>query len=206
MLGYGDIKIQETPNPLSVKFVIPLGVTTGEYISFFSKQEAQHIPVLRQIFELPGIQHIFLAPDFMTITKDEETPWGLLQSIVMCILNHHRTDFPLKELTSSCALEKITTKEPPCYTQDEQSIIEEIEALIATRVRPNVEADGGIIQFHSMDMERGIVYVRLEGACSGCPHSKETLTYGIENLLKHYIPEVQSVEEILDDTSFYYSD
>ena len=195
------MNIQETPNPLSVKFIIPSGVTQGEYVSFFTPQEVLHIPVLKEILELPGVQHLFLAPDFMTLTKDEETPWTLLQSIVLCVLKHYSAAFPLHGLGRTALLEK----EDISYTEDEQSIIEEIETLIATRVRPNVEADGGTIQFDHMDMERGIVYVRLEGACSGCPHSAETLTYGIENLLKHYIPEVHSVEAVTDDMASHFS-
>ncbi|PPE03741.1 NifU family protein [Holospora curviuscula] len=193
--------VQDTPNPLSIKIVIPSGVTRGEYVSFFSAQEALHIPVLKEILELPGVQHIFLAPEFMTVTKDEMTPWNLLQSIVMCVLNHYSSSFPLNKLGEAPVLEEKNIS----YTQEEQSILEEIETLIATRVRPNVEADGGTIQFDHMDMERGIVYVRLEGACSGCPHSAETLTYGIENLLKHYIPEVHSVEAVMDDMASNFS-
>ena len=195
------MNIQETPNPLSMKFIIPSGVTQGEYVSFFSPDEVLHIPVLKEILDLPGVQHIFLAPDFMTLTKDEETPWSLLQSIVLCILKYYSAAFPLNELAKNQVLLKKNTS----YTEDEQSIIEEIEKLIATRVRPNVEADGGTIQFDHMDIERGIVYVRLEGACSGCPHSAETLTYGIENLLKHYVPEVNSVEAITDDVASHFS-
>ncbi|ETZ07317.1 NifU-like protein 5, mitochondrial [Holospora obtusa F1] len=195
------MNIQKTPNPLSLKFIISSGVTSGGYTSFFNSQEAQHIPVVKEILDLPGVQHIFLAPDFITITKDQETPWSLLRSIIVCILDHYNASFPLKKLDQCAESVKKEAKYVTDYTEDEKTIIEEIELLIATRIRPNIEEDGGIIHFDHMDMERGIVYVRLDGACSGCPHSKETLTYGIENLLKHYIPEVRSVEEISDDVS-----
>lgn len=190
------MQAQETPNPLSLKFLIPGGATRGEYLSFFSAQEVKHFPVLKEILELPGVEHIFLAPDFMTVTRKEETPWSLLQSIILCVLQHYKQSFPLENITSSNSF--VETPETHIqYTEDERAIVEEIETLIATRVRPNVEADGGTIQFAYM--VNGIVYVRLEGACAGCPHSSQTLTYGIENLLKYYIPEVQRVEAVTDD-------
>lgn len=187
------MNVQETPNPLSLKFVIPQGVTEGQYMSFFTPEEVKHVAVLKEILELPGVAHIFLAPDFLTVTRSEDTPWSLLQSIILCILKHYESSFPLIGLVSA------VQKEVPVidYSQDEEAIIQEIQALIATRVRPNVEADGGTIEFDHL--KDGVVYVKLAGACSGCPHSSQTLTYGIENLLKHYIPEVQRVEALMHD-------
>ena len=186
------MNVQETPNPLSLKFIIPQGVTSEQYMSFFAPEEAKDVPVLKEILSLPGVAHVFLAPDFITVTRTEDTPWSLLQSIILCILKHYESSFPLLNL-------EVVSKETPIleYSQDDAAIIEEIQALIATRVRPNVEADGGTIEFDHW--KNGVVYVRLAGACSGCPHSSETLTYGIENLLKHYIPEIERVEALMHD-------
>lgn len=184
---------ETTPNPLAMKFILDRPVVQeGDYV-FSSSQSVASWPVLDEILSLPGVHSVFLTRDFMTITKTPEIAWSLLESVVLSILQHHQGDFPLDLSSQGSAPESTWDHWTPPSTEVAE-ICQEIEALLESRIRPAIEADGGAIAFCAF--ENGVVYVRLQGACVSCPHSQETLKQGIEQTLCYYIPEVQSVHAI----------
>jgi Fe-S cluster biogenesis protein NfuA len=181
------IQTEDTPNPLTVKFVpgrMVLESGTAEYVI----DDIGSAPLLVQkILTTPGITSVFLGSDFISVSKSVEGDWTLLRpSILGAIMafyaNHNRI-----EVGSSSAR---TT----ANAEDESEVVREIKELLETRIRPAVAQDGGDISFESF--ENGIVYVRLQGACAGCPSSTLTLKSGIENMLRHYIPEVEEVRAV----------
>jgi Fe-S cluster biogenesis protein NfuA len=187
---------ETTPNPLALKIVLGVPPVDHGYFLFSSLAEGKNNPVLEDILSLPGVESILLTPEFVTINKTESVPWTLLESIVMSIFQHHLGAFPL-------ALESVI---PVNADQDRwhnwvpgtpelQAVCKDIEDLIDGRIRPAVEADGGMISF--CGYEDGIVYLKLQGACSSCPHSQETLTGGIEQTLRYYVPEITAVHLVL---------
>jgi NFU1 iron-sulfur cluster scaffold homolog, mitochondrial len=188
---------EETPNPLAMKFVLGKMPVEQGYYFFSSLKEVQGLPLLEDIFSLPGIDSVLVTPDFITITKTDQVPWTLLESILMSALQHHFDSFPLAldqmEKNHSMQQDLWTEWVPP--TQEIADICTDIEELIETKVRPAIEADGGMITL--CGFQEGVVYIKLQGACSSCPHSEETLKGGIEQTLKYYVPEITSVELVL---------
>lgn len=152
---------------------------------FKSREEALKSPLALKLFEIAGVRGIFFGSDFITVSKDDAISWSVLKpSILGAIMDHFLTHQPLfygdDPLRSS--------------TEEDDPIVAQIKEILDTRVRPAVAMDGGDIVFdHFAD---GIVYVRMQGACSGCPSSSATLKSGIENMLRHYVPEVLEVRAI----------
>jgi Fe-S cluster biogenesis protein NfuA len=181
------IQTEETPNPATLKF-IPSDqvIISKETIEFKNqKQAATKSPLALQLFEIAGVEAIFFSQDFITITKSEKFEWSKIKTeISSTILDFFISNKPIMFEYDS---EKIDD------SQDSE-IVKQIKELIEIKVRPAVAMDGGDIIFHSF--EEGIVKLQLKGSCSGCPSSTITLKNGIENMLKHYIPEVESVEQI----------
>jgi len=188
---------EETPNPLAMKFMLGKMPVEQGYYFFSSAKEGQGIPILEDIFSLPGIESILFTPDFITITKTDQVPWTLLESILLSAFQHHFDSFPLVldqiQFNRQSDEDQWSGWTPP--TPEIADICKDIEELIETKVRPAIEADGGMITFCAF--EEGVVYIKLQGACSSCPHSQETLKGGIEQTLKYYIPEVNTVELVL---------
>lgn len=182
------IQTEETPNPESLKF-LPGKIITKMPMNFLDKSHASNSPLAQKLFELDCVKSIFFGYDFITVTKNEDKKWPLIKAeIIVTIM-----DFMISgiEAVRSPKQESASTSK---LTSDEDKIIAEIKEIIETRVRPAVMQDGGDIIFH--DFKDGIVRVELHGACSGCPSSTVTLKNGIENMLKYYIPEVESVEAL----------
>lgn len=187
------IRTEETPNPLSLKF-IPDGravMTSGTAEFRNQKQAATKSPLALQLFEIKGVDGIFFGSDFITITKKEDFDWeNLKPEVFASIMDFFVTDKPIIFDQPDSAESKEGAKD------EDSEIVKQIKELIEVKVRPAVAMDGGDIIFHSF--ESGIVKLVLRGSCSGCPSSTITLKNGIENMLKHYIPEVESVEQIFD--------
>ena len=186
------IQTEQTPNPQTLKF-LPGKVVMDEGTSFYQKiNEADNSPFARRLFALEGVQGVFFGSDFITITKGDTFEWQVMKpSVLGAIIDHFNSD----DLT----VEKAETKEAKnnLNTDEEDSdIVKQIKELLDTRVRPAVAMDGGDIIYH--DFVDGIVYLKMQGACSGCPSSTATLKMGIENMLKHYIPEIQEVRPVDD--------
>ncbi|MFO0109249.1 MAG: NifU family protein [Alphaproteobacteria bacterium] len=184
------IETEATPNPNTLKF-LPGQAVLGEKTAFFtSRDNAATSPLAAALFVLPDIRAVFYGADFVTVTKTEAASWDVIKpQVLTTMMEHYQSGNPLM-------LEAAPKREssPTSYSDDEQEIVAQIKELLETRVRPAVAQDGGDIVFHSF--KSGIVHLEMHGACSGCPSSTATLKQGIENMLKHYIPEVIAVEPV----------
>jgi Fe-S cluster biogenesis protein NfuA len=191
------IQIEETPNPATQKF-IPDGnvVLANGTMEFKNKiQSAKKSPLAMQLFEISGVEAVFLGHDFITITKSGNANWQyLVPEIQAVIMDFFVSKRPI--IFEDLAKEN-SEKSANQPTEQDSEIVSQIKELIDIKVRPAVAMDGGDIIFHSF--ENGIVYLVLKGSCSGCPSSTVTLKNGVETMLKHYIPEVEAVEQISED-------
>ena len=185
------IETQDTPNPHTMKFIPNMGeqkLLESGIKSYSEDDDLSSSPLAKILLEIEGVKGVFLTPDFITITKSVETEWGYLRTIVLStMVDHFAAGLPIYI--------KPESKESK-NSGEEDEIIEQIKELIETRVRPSVAQDGGDIIFK--DFADGVVFVELHGSCSGCPSATITLKSGIENMLKHYIPEVTEVRAIND--------
>jgi Fe-S cluster biogenesis protein NfuA len=181
------IQTESTPNPATLKF-LPGQPVLGEGTADFTDPEgAAASPLAQAIFATDGITGVFLGADFVTVTKRDEVDWAHIKpSILGAIMEHYQSGRPVMEGRAEAAH---ATQDGP-----DSEIVEQIKELLDTRVRPAVAQDGGDITFHGFD--RGVVYLHMKGACAGCPSSTLTLKMGIENLLRHYIPEVTEVRPV----------
>lgn len=184
------IQTETTPNPNTLKF-LPGQEVLGARTAFFTdKENAAQSPLASALFVLPDIRAIFFGSDFVTVTKTEASSWEILKpQILTTMMEHYQSGNPLLLDEKPQAAEKTET-----YSENEQEIVDQIKELLETRVRPAVAQDGGDIIFHSF--KEGVVYLEMHGACSGCPSSTATLKNGIENMLRHYVPEVMAVEPV----------
>lgn len=179
------IQTEATPNPLTLKFLPGVQVMQTGTLFFTSPEAAKSSPLAQALFASNEVAAVFLSTDFISVTKTEEADWSTLKPMLLtAILDHFTTGKAVisDEKTSVATIE------------DDSEIAAQIRELIDTRVRPAVAQDGGDIIFKSF--EDGIVKLELHGACSGCPSSTATLKQGIENMLKHYVPEVIAVEAV----------
>lgn len=182
------IQTEQTPNPATLKFLPGCPVMTAGTADFTSAQAAHASPLAERLFSLPEITGVFLGADFVTVTKTEEGDWYRLKPAILAVIMEHFTagrPVFLGDPASAAA---------GADDEDEDEVVAQIKELLETRVRPAVAQDGGDIIFH--DFEDGVVYLHMQGSCSGCPSSTATLKAGIENMLRHYIPEVVEVRAV----------
>jgi len=158
-------------------------------MDFARKEDAAHSPLAIRLFGLEGVRRVFLTADYVAVSKAADTDWSLLKPMVLAVLMDHLA-------TGQPVLDPSLKTESGHQTGQEDEISLQIKELLDTRVRPMVAMDGGDIVFESF--ADGIVYLKMRGACSGCPSSTATLKSGIENMLRHYIPEVQEVRAVGD--------
>ena len=183
------IQTETTPNPATLKFLPGQTVLGDGTADFTSAEAAGNSPLAQRIFAVEGVTGVFLGRDFVTVTKAEATPWDHLKpSVLGAIMEHFQSGAPAIE-GESAGMSGHASHDGP-----DAGIVGQIKELLDTRVRPAVAQDGGDITFHGFD--RGVVYLHMQGACAGCPSSTLTLKMGIENLLRHYIPEVVEVRPI----------
>lgn len=181
------IQTESTPNPATLKFLPGQAVLDAGTADFPSSDAASASPLARRVFEVAGVTAVFFGTDFVTVTKAEEADWDHIKPGVLgAIMEHFQSGEPVIEGTQSA--------KAVVHEGEDAEVVGQIVELLDTRVRPAVAQDGGDITFHGFD--RGVVYLHLQGACAGCPSSTLTLKMGIENLLKHYIPEVTEVRAI----------
>jgi Fe-S cluster biogenesis protein NfuA len=182
------IQTESTPNPATLKFLPGQTVMPAGAADFPEREKAAASPLARRIFAVDGVEGVFLGPDFITVTKAEARDWAHLKPGVLgAILEHYQSGDQAVEGTD-------TSVAHAEHTGPDGEIVNQIKELLDTRVRPAVAQDGGDITFHGF--EKGVVYLHMQGACAGCPSSTMTLKMGIENLLKHYIPEVIEVRPV----------
>ncbi|OSQ50139.1 NifU family protein [Thalassospira alkalitolerans] len=187
------IQTEPTPNPATLKFLPGEDVMGRQGTANFTSTDADvKSPLARKLFEIDGITGVFLGGDFITITKDEAKDWQTLKpQILGGIMEHYTSGLPVLEQNSGAATGTSTASE------GDNELVSQIKELLDTRVRPAVAQDGGDIVFHKF--EDGVVFLEMHGACAGCPSSTATLKMGIENMLRYYVPEVQSVESVMAD-------
>ena len=191
------IQTEPTPNPQTLKF-LPGRAVTGEGTAEFRDAEAgQASPLARALFAIEGVSRVFFGPDFVTVTKPEDgLEWRQLKApILAAIMEHYTSGAPLYAEGGQAA--STGGHADGVYEADTAQVVAEIKELLDTRIRPAVAQDGGDILFDRFEPETGVVYLNMRGSCSGCPSSSATLKSGVENLLKHYVPEVTRVEQTL---------
>lgn len=189
------IQTETTPNPLTLKFIPGVEVCPDYPIGFTKQEEAaKKSPLADTLLSISEVTGVFLGSDFISVTKSEESDWNLLKAEVLtAIMEHFVAGKPVMH-DASVAQETEKSGDTSDDNSENSDIIEEIKELIETRVRPSVAQDGGDIIFRGF--KDGVVQLELHGACSGCPSAAITLKDGIENMLKYYVPEVESVEAI----------
>ncbi len=182
------IQTEQTPNPATLKFLPGCTVIESGTANFPERGAASRSPLAERLFELPEVTGVFLGADFITVTKIGDSEWHQLKPAVLAaIMEHFTAGRPVVIGDPDGAAEAAPADE-------DNEIVAQIKELLETRVRPAVAMDGGDITFE--DFEDGIVYLHMQGSCAGCPSSTATLKAGIENMLRHYIPEVVEVRAI----------
>ena len=181
------IETEPTPNPATLKFLPGCDVVGAGTADFASPDAAARSPLAGALFALPGVARVFLGGDFITVTKLNEIAWQTLKPQVLGTIMEHF-------VAGRAVLDGADVDAPyEDVAPEDQEIVAQIKELIDTRVRPAVAGDGGDIVFRGY--RDGVVRLHMQGSCSGCPSSSATLKHGIENMLKHYIPEVHSVTQ-----------
>ena len=179
------IQTEPTPNPATLKFLPGRVVMEQGTANFPDPASAGRSPLAERLFALPGVTGVFLGSDFITVSKDDAADWYQLKPLVLgVIMEHFTAGLPVVLGTPAAAEE----------AEEGDEVVQQIKELLETRVRPAVAQDGGDIIFHRY--EDGVVYLHMQGSCSGCPSSTATLKAGIENMLRHYVPEVVEVRAI----------
>jgi Fe-S cluster biogenesis protein NfuA len=183
------IQTEQTPNPATLKFLPGCPVMDSGTANFTSAEAARISPLAERLFSLPAVAGVFLGTDFVTVTKSEDEDWYRLKPAILAVIMEHFTaGRPV--LTGAPG----PSATPGAGEEEDDEVVSQIKELLETRVRPAVAQDGGDIVFH--DFEDGVVYLEMHGSCSGCPSSTATLKAGIENMLRHYIPEVVEVRAV----------
>lgn len=186
------IQTEATPNPATLKFLPGREVLASGTMEFNDRETAARSPLAERLFNVPGVTGVFYGSDFVTVTKDDSDWQHLKPAILGAIMEHYMSGGPL--MADGSIDGDDTDGEDEFFNEADAETVGIIKDLIETRVRPAVANDGGDITFRGF--RDGIVYLNMKGACSGCPSSTATLKHGIQNLLKHFVPEVTEVEAV----------
>jgi len=181
------IQTESTPNPATLKFLPGRSVMESGTAHFVAADAAARSPLAEGLFAVPGVEGVFLGADFITVTKADDREWQLMKPALLGVIMEHFTAGRPVVLTDAAAADE-------SFNDADTEIVDQIKELLDTRVRPAVAQDGGDIVFRGF--EKGIVFLHMQGSCSGCPSSTATLKMGIENMLKHYVPEVTEVRAV----------
>ena len=182
------IQTEATPNPATLKFIPGRPVLDEGAIEFRDQAESEGSPLAARLFEIEGVRGVFLGSDFISVTKGDGEWQHLKPAILGAIMEHYLSG---EAITAGGAPE---ADEKEFFAPEDEETVKTIKELLDTRVRPAVAQDGGDITFQGY--RDGVVFLHMRGACAGCPSSTATLRHGIENLLRHFIPEVQEVRPI----------
>jgi Fe-S cluster biogenesis protein NfuA len=183
------IQTEQTPNPATLKFLPGCKVMGSGTANFPDRESAWRSPLAERLFQMPEVTGVFLGADFITVSKGDNSDWHQLKPAVLAVIMEHFTaGRPVLAAQEGAPAGDVGSGE------EDDEVVSQIKELLETRVRPAVAMDGGDIIFH--DFEDGVVYLHMQGSCSGCPSSTATLKAGIENMLRHYIPEVTEVRAI----------
>ena len=184
------IQTEQTPNPQTLKF-LPGKVVMDEGTAFFQNiDKTSNSPLAKKLFDVDGVTGVFFGSDFITVTKNDSLDWQMMKPLILgAIMDHFNSGEPTINNETNDKEEKSLLE-----NSEDSDIVKQIKELLDTRVRPAVAMDGGDIVYDNY--ENGIVYLHMQGACLGCPSSTATLKMGIENMLKHYIPEIKEVRPV----------
>ncbi len=189
------IQTEATPNPATLKFLpgkVVLDDGTADFRDAAAAREAS--PLAGALFEVPGVTGVFFGYDFVTVTKQDGPDWQHLKPAILgAIMEHFMSGLPVMARGGAAALADEADGDE-FYDKADEELVLTIKELLDTRVRPAVAQDGGDITFRGY--ENGTVFLHMKGACAGCPSSTATLKHGIQNLLRHFVPEVEHVEQI----------
>ena len=186
------IQIENTPNPDTLKFLLSTnvsGVNSGA--EFLNSYEAQESPLARLLFEIEGVSKVFFGVGFISVTKTDSVLWETLKPEVLVVMTDYLSVNGTHEEHTSADAED---EEVEFYDEKDLEVVQQVKELIENYVKPAVAQDGGDIKFRGY--KEGIVFVRLRGACSGCPSAAVTLKDGVYGMLSYYIPEIKGIESI----------
>ncbi|NDF11839.1 MAG: NifU family protein [Proteobacteria bacterium] len=190
------IQTESTPNPNTLKFIPGVEVMPGGTADFANEEASHASPLAEALFNISDVARVFYGSDFITVTKKEDADWPLIKPVILTtIMEHFVAGLPLMKADKDAKFSAHNT-----INENDSDLVKQIKELIDTRVRPAVAEDGGDIVYRGF--ENGVVRLELHGACSGCPSSTATLKQGIENMLKHYVPEVIAVEAVPEGGEF----
>lgn len=182
------IQTELTPNPATLKFIPGKQVLASGTADYRDRSQTDGSPLAQRLFEIEGVDGVFFGTDFISVTKGEGDWQHLKPMILGAIMEHYMSDAEVVEA------ERGNDAAGASYDPKDEEVVATIKDLLETRVRPAVAQDGGDITFSGF--RDGIVYLHMRGACAGCPSSTATLRHGIENLLRHFCPEVQEVQAV----------
>jgi Fe-S cluster biogenesis protein NfuA len=185
------IQTEATPNPATLKFLPGKVVMENGTADFRSADDAEISPLAARIFDIPGVSSVYFGYDFITVSKEDQEWQHLKPAILGSIMEHFMSGKPVMSSPSST---EETDVDGEFFDAGDESIVLTIKELLETRVRPAVAQDGGDITFRGF--RDGKVYLNMKGSCAGCPSSTATLKHGVQNLLRHFVPEVQEVEAV----------
>ncbi|MFN3890049.1 MAG: NifU family protein [Beijerinckiaceae bacterium] len=184
------IQTEATPNPATLKFLPGRDVAPGQPLEFSSRDDAGRSQLAAALFQVDGVSRVMFGADFISVTKGAGEWQHIKPAVLGAIMEHFMSGWPLLAETGAPP----NGAEDEFYEQEHAEIVDAIKELLESRIRPAVAGDGGDITFRGF--RDGVVYLTMKGACSGCPSSTATLKHGIENLLRHYVPEVEAVEQM----------
>ncbi|MHC5655141.1 NifU family protein [Stappia sp.] len=182
------IQTEATPNPATLKFLPGRIVLSEGTMDFRKSEDASASPLAQKLFEVSGIEGIFFGHDFISVTKGDVDWQHIKPAVLGAIMEHFMSGAPVM------ASEALADSDEEFFEDGDEETVGTIKELIETRVRPAVAQDGGDITFRGF--RDGVVYLSMRGACSGCPSSTATLKHGIQNLLRHFVPEVEEVRAL----------
>jgi Fe-S cluster biogenesis protein NfuA len=185
------IQTEATPNPATLKFIPGRPVLDHGTLEFLDPETSKGSPLAARLFEIDGVKGVFFGTDFISVTKGDGEWQHLKPAILGAIMEHYLSG---EAVTEGEEFGSESARESEFFAPEDEDTVKTIKELLETRVRPAVAQDGGDITFQGY--RDGIVFLHMRGACSGCPSSTATLRHGIENLLRHFIPEVQEVRPV----------
>lgn len=190
------IQTESTPNPATLKFLPGKVVLAEGTADFRNAESARDASLLAgRLFDVPGVVGVFFGYDFVTVTKADGPDWQHLKPAILgTIMEHFMSGQPVMLSADHAEDDRAAASGEEFYDKEDEELVLTIKELLDTRVRPAVAQDGGDITFRGY--ENGTVFLHMKGACAGCPSSTATLKHGIQNLLRHFVPEVQQVEQI----------
>lgn len=182
------IQTEATPNPNVLKFLPGRVVSMHGPLDYPTREEAAASPLARALFEIEGVAGVFFGAEAVSVTREADGPsWSEMKAPVLAaVMDHFTSGAPL-----------VTASAAEANAGEDSEIVAEIKGLLDSRIRPAVAQDGGDILFDRFEEETGTLYLRLRGACAGCPSSSATLKAGVEQMMRHYVPEVERVEQVL---------